>query len=205
MTPWKIPPAIAAIAISIVGGFYLGGPGLGMAVGALAAAAIVVIAVRNPPRPPIVPARPGDRRRHVLVVLDAPLEGAALEDLAEELRPGAGAVPEVRLIAPSHHRFLDRWATDLAPGRLAAQRSLVLAAASLAAAGVDASARVGDEGVVQTVEDELRTFPATEVFLVGPTTREEERAGAELADRLTAEFHLIPAPDPRPAAVFGPA
>lgn len=45
----KLPPLIAVIAVAIIGGFYLGGPGLGMAVGALAAGSIVVVAIRNPP------------------------------------------------------------------------------------------------------------------------------------------------------------
>ena len=38
--------------------------------------------------------------------------------------------------------------------------------AALAKAGVKAEARVGDEDVVQAVEDQLQTFPATEVVLV---------------------------------------
>lgn len=203
MTPWKIPPAIAAIAVSIVGGFYLGGPGLGMAVGAMAAAAIVVIAVSDPPRPPIVPARPSDGRPHALVVLAAPLEGTALEDFAASLAEREGvAEPEVRLIAPSRHRFLDRWASDLDAGRVAAQESLVLAVASLAAVGLDATAHVGDEGIVQTVEDELRTFPATDVFLVGATDGGPE--SEELAARLAPALHLLPSREPRPIAAAHP-
>ncbi|HET7573740.1 MAG TPA: hypothetical protein VFJ99_01355, partial [Solirubrobacterales bacterium] len=179
-------------------------PGLGMAVGAMAAAAIVVIAVIDPPRPPIVPARPADRRRHALVVIDGDLEGPALEDLAralsdeEELRE-----PEVRVVAPSRHRFLDRWASDLDAGRVTAQQSLVLAVATLAALGLDASAHVGDEGVVQTVEDELRTFPATDVFLIG-ATGEDGPASEELAARLAPQLHLLPATEPRSTRVTHP-
>jgi hypothetical protein len=204
VTPWKIPPAIAAIAISIVGGFYLGGPGLGMAVGAMAAAAIVVLAVIDPPRPPIVPARPADRRRHALVVVDGDLEGAALEHLARALSDGEEPrAPEVRVVAPSRHRFLDRWASDLDAGRVTAQQSLVLAVATLAALGLDASAHVGDEGVVQTVEDELRTFPATDVFLVG-AVGEDRAVGEELAARLAPELHLLPTRAPRSARVAHP-
>ena len=164
---WKFPLIVSAIAISIVGGFYLGGPGLGMAVGALAAAAIVVEAVRHPPRRPISPPPAPDSRRRVLVLVDSPLEGTAVDLLSELVfDPAELATPEVLLLAPSRHRFLDRWASDLDPGRHAAQRTLVISAASLAAAGVAASARVGDEDLVQMVEDELRTFPATDVVLV---------------------------------------
>jgi hypothetical protein len=67
---WKFPLIVKAIAVSIVGGFYLGGPGLGMAVGALAASAIVVMAVRRPPLYPIVPAPVRDLREHLLVVVE---------------------------------------------------------------------------------------------------------------------------------------
>ena len=57
LAAWKLPLIVAAIAVSIVAGFYIGGPGLGMAVGALAASSIIVMAVRNPPwGHPIVPA-----------------------------------------------------------------------------------------------------------------------------------------------------
>ena len=34
LAAWKLPLIVAAIAVVIVGGFYLGGPGLGMAAGA---------------------------------------------------------------------------------------------------------------------------------------------------------------------------
>jgi hypothetical protein len=204
MTSWKVPPAIAAIAVSIVGGFYLGGPGLGMAVGAMAAGTIVVLAVRNPPRPPIVPARPSDHRRHVLVVVDGTFEGAAFEDLAKALTVEEELLePEVRVVAPSRHRFLDRWASDLDAGRFAAQESLVLAVASLAALGLRASAHVGDEDVVQTVEDELQTFPATDVFLVGAAGNDGS-AGEELAARLAPDLHLLPTRGPRRTAVAHP-
>ena len=40
MTAWKLPFAVSGIALPIVAGFYVGGPGLGMAVGALAVAAL---------------------------------------------------------------------------------------------------------------------------------------------------------------------
>jgi hypothetical protein len=184
---WKFPLIVSAIAISIVGGFYLGGPGLGMAVGALAAATIVVEAVRHPPRRPISPPSAPDSRRHVLVVVDSPLEGPAVDRLSELVcDPTELVAPEVLLLAPSRHRFLDRWASDLDPGRHAAQRNLVISAASLAAAGVAANARVGDEDLVQMVEDELRTFPATDVVLV---TEDRRRvAAASPADELRARL-----------------
>ncbi|HYC81609.1 MAG TPA: hypothetical protein VEB65_07465 [Solirubrobacterales bacterium] len=195
---WLLPVIIAGIAVSIVGGFYLGGPGLGMAVGALDAATVVVLAVREPPLGPIAPAAPHDSRRHVLVVLERPLgdDVAASESVArairlEGLRPDEpGTAPDVRLLVPCRTRFLDRWASDLDRSRHRAQRDLVLSAAALAAAGVEASARAGDEDVVQMVEDELRTFPATEVLYVGAADGATARA---LDERLLVPFRRLAA------------
>lgn len=195
---WKFPLIIVAIAISIVGGFYLGGPGLGMAVGALAASSIVAIAVRHPPLHPIVPAPARDLREHLLVVVDEPLEsGAGVERIAAASAPADPDRPEaeVRVVAPARNRFLDRWASDTRIGRDRAQRSLVLTLASLAQAGVDATARIGDEDIVQTVTDQLQAYPATEVFLVTGAARSSASAAAaaELRSRLHAPLHVIQA------------
>jgi hypothetical protein len=192
---WKFPLIIGAIAVSIVGGFYLGGPGLGMAVGALCASTIIVMAVRHPPLRPIVPAPASDRREHLLVVVDEPLEdGAAVERIAAASTTAGPGEPEaeVRVVAPARNRFLDRWASDTGPARDRAQRSLVLTLASLARAGVAATARIGDEDIVQTVTDQLREYPATEVFLV--SGEEAPGVGAaveELRSRLRAPFHHL--------------
>lgn len=185
---------VKGIAVSIVGGFYLGGPGLGMAVGALAAATIIVMAVRKPPLRPIVPAPAPDLREHLLVVVEEPLEDSvAIKRIAAASRPQdpGEPEPEVLVIAPTRNRFLDRWASDTRPGRERAQRSLVLSLASLAQAGVAAEARVGDEDVVQTVTDQLREYPATEVFLVADRGTELNPAAEELRSRLHAPFHLV--------------
>jgi hypothetical protein len=192
---WKLPLIVAAIAISIVGAFYVGGPGMGMAEGSLVAGIIVVLAVRNPPLRPIVPATAADRREHLLVVVDEPLEdGTAVERIAAASAPlyPDEPEPEVRVVAPTHNRFLDRWASDMRPGRDRAQRSLVLSLASLAQAGVDATAKIGDEGIVQTVTDQLHEYPATEVFLVtGAGTGGAAAAAEELRSRLHAPFHHL--------------
>lgn len=196
LAAWKPPLIIAAIAISIVGGFYLGGPGLGMAVGALDTTAIIVMAVRHPPLRPIVPAPAADLREHLLVVVDEPLEdAAAIEEIAAASAPADPGRPEaeVRVVAPTRNRFLDRWASDTRHGRDRAQRSLVLSLASLAQAGVDATAKLGDEDIVQTVTDQLRTYPATEVFLVTGAAGGDASAAAveELRSRLHAPFHIV--------------
>jgi hypothetical protein len=191
---WKLPLIVKAIAVSIVGGFYLGGPGLGMAVGALAATAIVVMAVRHPPLHPIVPPPVQDLREHLLVVVAEPLEdGAAVERIAAASAPVDPDQPEaeVRVVAPVPTRFLDRWASDTRPGRDRAQRSLVLTLASLAQAGVAATARIGDEDIVQTVTDQLHEYPATEVFLVTSSSANGTAAAEELRSRLHAPFHVV--------------
>jgi hypothetical protein len=215
ITAWKLPLIVAAIAIAIIAAFYVGGPGMGMAEGSLVAGVIVVMAVRHPPTPPIVPPEATDLRDHLLVVVDEPLEdGKAIERIAAASVPldPADPEPEVRVVAPAHNRFLDRWACDVAPGRERAQRNLVLSLAALAGAGVDASAKIGDEDIVQTVSDQLQEYPATEVFLV-VGARAEDSTGpvAELRSRLRTPFHLLkgaapgtsPGPPEQPAQTRG--
>lgn len=195
LAAWKLPLIVAALAVSIVGGFYLGGPGLGMAVGALAATSLLVMAVRNPPTPPIVPALADDGREHLLVVAAAAIEdGEAIERIATAAQPLDldRPEPEVVVLAPTRNRFLDRWSSDTRRGRERAQRDLVISLASLAGAGVAARARVGDENLVQAVADELGRYPATAVILVEGEGQGDASA-SELRRRLRAPFtHLQP-------------
>lgn len=194
LAAWKLPLIVAGICVSIVAAFYVGGPGLGMAEGSIVAGVIVAMAVRHPPLHPIVPPPPSDLREHLLVVVDEPLEdGTAIARIAAASVPldPADPEPEVRVVAPARQRFLDRWACDVGPGRERAQRSLVLTLASLARAGVDANARIGDEDIVQTVADQLRTYPATEVFLVTGIDGEAATAVEELRSRLHTPFHHL--------------
>jgi hypothetical protein len=205
LAAWKLPLIVAALAVTIVGGFYLGGPGLGLAVGALAAASIVVMAVRQPPRYPIVPAPLTDFRRHVLVVVSAPLEDSeAIEQIAQAARLGDSdqAEAEILVLSPARIGFFDRWSSDFRRARHRAQRRLVVSVASLAKADVAATARVGDEDLVQAVDDTLRSFPATEVILVTGSPEADAAGNAavpELESRLRADFqHLVLSPTERP-------
>jgi len=196
LAAWKLPLIVAAIAVVIVGGFYLGGPGLGMAAGALTATSIVVMAVRHPPRGPIVPAPLRDFRHHLLVVVSGALEDErAIGEIAEVAIGDIDQVDaEVVVVTPARHRFLDRWSSDSDPARNEAQRRLVLSIASLAKADIVAAAHVGDEDLVQAVEDELRTFPATDVILVTGSPEHDfagNAAVAELEARLQADFHHL--------------
>ena len=66
--------------------------------------------------------------------------------------------------------------------------------ASLAKAGIDAIARVGDESLVQATEDLLRSYPATEViFVTGPPETDEagEHAVSDLQDRLRVPLRRV--------------
>jgi hypothetical protein len=191
---WKLPPIVAAITVPIVAGFYLGGPGLGMAVGALAAAVIVVMAVRKPPLRAISPPQAEDLRRHILVVVTAPLEDSS----TIEATVGATSAnhkdvfePDVVLVAPCHSHFLERWTSDVGPGRERAQRNLVLSVAALAAAGITASARVGDEDVTQAVEDILQDFPATEVVVADGAMPTDNDALENMRARLRVPLRHI--------------
>jgi len=196
MSPWKLPFLVAAIAVPIVLAFVVGGPGAGVAIGALAAVAIVVVAIAQRPRGPIASAPRQDRRPHLLVVVSRPVEeAAAVQAIAgEALGKGHGDEAEVLILAPAHVGFLDRWASDLEAARREAQQSLVMTVASLAKAGIGAEARVGDEDIVQAVEDQLQSFPATTVVLATGSAEEDpaaNEAARELESRLEAEFHHI--------------
>ena len=203
LAAWKLPLIVAALAVTIVGGFYVGGPGLGLAVGFLAAATIVVMAVRHPPLQPIVPAPLTDLRRHVLVVVSAPLEDAvAIDRIARTARIGDGEEAEVLVLSPARIGFLDRWASDFRRASQRAQRRLVVSLASLAKADVAATARVGDENLIQAVDDTLRSFPATEVILVTGSPESDpagSAAAAALRSRLRVDFqHLELGPPEHP-------
>lgn len=192
MTPWKLPFIVAAIAVPIAVAFLSGGPAVGLAVGALVAVSIVVFAVRQRPDDAIEPVEAPDVRR-ILVVVGDPLEDPrAIEEVAAAARKTKDA--EVMVLAPTHIGFLDRWASDVEAARRDAQQRLVISVAALAAAGIDAEARVGDEDVVQAVEDQLGSFSASEVILVSAGEEKNEAAAAaadELRTRLKVGFRWL--------------
>ena len=171
----------------------LGGPGVGVAVGALVAVALVVFAARRPPLEPIAP-RVTNGGRHVLIVAAEDVEDPAdVERIthAAGIEGAGGGEDEVRVLVPVRIGFLDRWASDVEDSRHRAQQRLVVTVAALAKAGVAAEARVGDEDIVQAVEDQLQSYPATEVVLVGGDEAGEDVAAAQLRARLRAGFHYV--------------
>jgi hypothetical protein len=194
MAPWKLPLIVAALVLPLVAGFLLAGPALGTALGAVAVAALLVVAARQRPHGPIGTA-PTDGRRHVLLAVTCAVEEpTAVEEIARAAGLGGerdGA--EVLVLSPARIGFLDRWASDVEGARQAAQQSLVATVAALAKAGIAAEARVGDEDVVQAVEDQLQSFPASEVVLVSVPGGGEgaDAAAAELASRLRADFRHV--------------
>ena len=98
------------------------------------------------------------------------------------------------VLAPARIGFLDRWASDVEAARREAQRRLVITRRRAGQGGVEAEARVGDEDLVQAVEDQLGSFAATEVILVS-ADGDEDPAGepqplSELRSRLRPGFAL---------------
>jgi hypothetical protein len=188
VTAWKLPLVVAAIAVPIAIAFLSVGPALGVATGALVAVAIVIIAVRQRPREAIVPASADSTRWRVLVVVADPLEDpSAISQVVGAI--GDDGETSVMVLAPARIGFLDRWASDVEPARHSAQQRLVISVASLAAAGVEAEARVGDEDVVQAVEGPLGSFPSSEVILVG-AKGEGSKTLAAAADELQARLRV---------------
>jgi hypothetical protein len=193
MAPWKLPLIVAAIIVPIVAAFYIGGGGVGLGFGALAAFSLVFIAVRERPRGPIASAPAKDGKRHVLIVAATALEDPGDVDRVVDVVElgGAGEAPGVLVLVPARIGFLDRWASDVESARHRAQQHLVATVAALAKVGIAAEARVGDEDIVQAIEDQLQSYPATEVVLVSAAEDGADGAAAELAARLRAEFHRV--------------
>lgn len=168
MKSWQVPVLMAGLLGVVALTFAAGAPGLGISLLGLILVGGVILAFLAIPDDPI--GEPPDDRsgRRVLVVTDSALEDpTAIERLTRELDLDAGGSgTEVRILTPARSDFLDRWATDFRAAQQRAQRDLVISVASLTLAGVPAGARVGDQDLIQAVEDELAVYPATEVVLV---------------------------------------
>jgi hypothetical protein len=199
VAPWKPPLLVLAIAVPIVVGTLLGGPGVGVALAGLAGVGLVYWAVQLRPRGAIGEPPDAQVRRRLLVVVSRPVEDEATTAAiaAEAGIDGSRDLAEVMVLAPLRIGFLDRWASDLEPAQEEAQKALVISVASLARAGVVAEARVGDEDIVQAVEDQVGSYAATEVILVTAPDAEDPdaaRAAAELAGRLRTGFRRLVVP-----------
>jgi len=188
--PWLLPFLVLALIAPPIAGFAIAGPALGVAIGALAATALIVFAARARFDRPIEVAD-GSRGYALLVLaLDAVEQPGQAERIVEIARAGALAEtpradtdPKVLVLAPATNQPLAEWLSDVGEARFDAQRRLALSVGTLAAAGLEAVGRVGDPDPVQAVEDELRSYPARELVLVTGADAPEE-ALAELTRRL---------------------
>jgi hypothetical protein len=193
MKSWHPPLILLALILPAVVGFAVGGPGFGIMLAGFSLVGLVIIAARVIPSDPIGRVPHPELERRLLVVTTFPIEDAAtIQRVADEVRLG-GVDPEteIRLLTPAVNTFLNRWATDLRAARERAQRDLVISIASLTLAGVDASAEIGDEDLVQAVEDQLRSYDATEVFLVTMSGNRPDGVIADLRERLQPPFNHV--------------
>jgi hypothetical protein len=201
---WTLPLIVLALAVPIVTAFRFGGPGAGLATGALAAAVILVLAARARFDEAIEVAASPDDRYVLLVVATDPIEDpsqtGAIAGIAsagaKATGKGLARAPDVLVLAPALNTRMAQWASDLGEGRLEAQKLLAVSLGSLAAAKVDAHGAVGDSDVVQAVEDTLRTFPAQEVVFVTSSGHQPEVE--EVRRRLDRPVRVLAAGVPSP-------
>lgn len=162
---YAIPLIIALICSSIVASMALAGlvgAGLGMAVGAVAATALVVFASRARPDRRIEVAESDDAGHRVLVVA----MGEATSEAAQQIAQLVGSATDVRIVVPVPSHRLDRWMSAEDDARRDAEARLARSAGTLVAAGLPVSGSVGDHDPAQALEDELRNFAADEVVLL---------------------------------------
>lgn len=162
---YAIPLIIALICSSIVASMALAGlvgAGLGMAVGAVAATALVVFASRARPDRRIEVAESDDEGHRVLVVA----MGEATSEAAQQIAQLVGSATDVRIVVPVPSHRLDRWMSAEDDARRDAEARLARSAGTLVAAGLPVSGSVGDHDPAQALEDELRNFAADEVVLL---------------------------------------
>ena len=204
---WTLPLIVLALVVPGTVGFIVAGPGLGLAIGALSAAALVAFAISRRPDEPIEVAGSSDPQRRLLLValepIDQPVavEGvrAAALTVAVGEPEASDEKPELLVLAPALNSPLATWASDLGRSRLDAQRTLVLTIGALAAANVAARGAVGDPDPLQAVEDTLRDFAADEVIVAlgeGEGSEDARRLAAELRRRLDLPVELLSARPP---------
>lgn len=165
---WMLPLLVAGLVLPAFAAFALIGPQLGVAVGALSIAAVIVIAARSTHQGPIEVA--AAERSPLLTLALAPIEQTSVASrIATLAEAGGGEDSEdyaVLVLAPATPTTLQRWLSDQGPGRYAAQERLAVSIATLAAAGCHAEGRVVDESPLQAVEDIAAQEGASRVVFV---------------------------------------
>jgi hypothetical protein len=180
--PWMLPLIVVALVVPGTVGFIVAGPGLGLAIGALAVAVVLIVAAAKRPDEPIEVAGATDQRRRLLVVAIEPVDQPeAVESVRAAAQAGDGEA-DVLVLAPALNTLLSHWASDVGRSRLDAQRKLVLTIGALAAARVEARGAVGDPDPLQAVEDTLRQFAADEVIVGLPGGGGADRVRALVAE-----------------------
>lgn len=166
---WALPLVVVAICVPVVGLMLLSvlaveGTALGLAAGAIAITALLVVAARIKPLGSLeIAARP-DRGHRVLVLATAELGAREAERVAAEI----GSAADVRLLVPLPSKRLDRWLSATDEARDQAQGMLARSAGALVAAGLPVSGSIGDGDPAQALEDELRSYPADAVIVLAP-------------------------------------
>ncbi len=201
---WALPLIVLALVVPGSVGFIVAGPGLGLAIGALSALAILLVAALKKPDEPIEVASAKDERRRLLLVAIEPVdEPRAVDSLRTAALQAGDEEAEVLVLAPAFNTPLSHWASDLGRSRLDAQRKLVLTVGALAAAEVEARGEVGDPDPMQAVEDTLRKFAADEVIVALPGDSQDSEARAliaELRRRLDRPVYSLRGDEAVPAA-----
>jgi hypothetical protein len=195
---WSLPFLVIALIVPSVAAFALLGPQFGLAVGALTVAGLLAVAARARYDEEIEVAASDDDRYRLLLLAAVPVEDPKQVErvegiLAEGARlPGAGGEPQVLVLAPARQSRLARWASDVGEAREQASRVVAISLGSLAAAGIDAVGRVGDDDPVQAVQDQLRGYPANEIAI---QESPELNGGAveEIRRRLDRPVRSLPA------------
>jgi hypothetical protein len=197
---WMLPLIVIALVVPGSVGFIVAGPGLGLAIGGLAVAIVLLVAAAKKPDEQIEVADAADHRRRLLLVAIEPVDQpAAVESVREEARARADEDAEVLVLAPALNTPLSHWASDVGRSRLDAQRKLVLTVGALAAAEVEARGAVGDPDPLQAVEDTLRDFAADEVIVGLPEGEAEGEARALVAElRRRLDLPVYPLPEDSP-------
>lgn len=182
---WMLPLIVVGLVLPGSLAMLLAGPGVGLAVGALCAVALIAAAAMQRPREPIEIASVADGRTHLLIIATEPVEEP--EVLEGVLAACGDPDADVLVLAPAGGSALSHWLSDVDPAREDAQVTLVHSLAALAAAGIDARGQVGDADPRQAAEDALRSFPADQVVLVSGDPADDRavaRVAAELGRRL---------------------
>jgi hypothetical protein len=190
-----IGAAVAIIIAVLVGVLASPVAGVVVAVVALAAAVLAYVLVGRRDRRLTLreaasashPHGPPPGVRHVLVVANEPLSGAALR---EHIGGDGDRRVEVDVLAPVLTSRLHLGVTDIDRELAQARARLETSLAWAHGHGLDARGRVGDPSTTTAIEDELRDFGADEVIVVtrgaGYTTRQER----EELERLRRELDV---------------